>query len=42
MAGWLVAVVAGALLTYFFGYREADVERVYGDGSADILDAPGR
>lgn len=43
VAGWLVAVVAGALLTYFFGYREADVERVYGDGSAaDILDAPGR
>lgn len=43
VAGWLVAVVAGAVLTYFFGYREADVERVYGgDGAVTALDMSGR
>ena len=39
VVGWLVAVIAGAVLTYFFGYREADVERVYGgDGAVTALD----
>ena len=44
VVGWLVAVIAGAVLTYFFGYREADVERVYGEdgAAATALDMSGR
>lgn len=30
LGGWAIAVVAGAVLTYFFGYREVDADRVYG------------
>ena len=30
VGGWLIAVLMGAIITYFFGYREADVERVFG------------
>lgn len=39
VGGWLIAVVMGAVLTYFFGYREADVDRVYGNGG-DTADMP--
>lgn len=40
LAGWLVAVIAGAVLTYFFGYRETDAERVFGTGTTGDLLAP--
>lgn len=42
VGGWAIAVVMGAVLTYAFGYREADAERVFGAGTAsDILEADG-
>jgi len=34
LGGWAIAVGMGAVLTYFFGYKESDAERVYGSGTA--------
>lgn len=41
VAGWLLAVVMGAVLTYVFGYDAKAVERVYGEDSETepVLDA---
>lgn len=39
LGGWVISVIMGAMLTYFFGYNEEAVERVYGEGSAaDLLE----
>ncbi|QCB27389.1 PTS transporter subunit EIIC [Corynebacterium endometrii] len=39
LGGWAIAVVAGALITYFFGYRKEDADRVYGTPEEQAAEA---